>query len=115
MTLSLLATVPVQLVKRVMVGADELGKEIREDQVLATVGGVFYPAGTSTETTFQQDQVTVRPEVFLPDVDLTAVDAVNIGGVRYQVDGTPKLWPAAPFTGWQSPLPLQVTLLEVTG
>lgn len=107
-------TIPISLIGRAATAEDTYGDDVLSDAPPVVVAGVFYP-GTSGENTEGQDQVITQPTVYLPDVDLTAVDAVIVNGVTYEVDGDPLNWPANPFTAWRSPLPLQVPLRKVSG
>jgi long-subunit fatty acid transport protein len=78
----------------------------------STVRGAFNP-GTSSELVQGQDLLTVQPSVYLPTgTAVTAVDAVQVGGQVYEVDGSPNDW-ANPFTGHA--FGVEVRLKRVTG
>jgi len=101
----------VTLVGRTVSGQDAYGNDVYTE-VQSTVPGVFAPGG-STEQVQGQDMVISQPTVYLPaGTDVTAVDAVIVGSVRYDVDGAPSDW-RSPFTGWQAGV--QVRLKSVTG
>lgn len=77
-----------------------------------TVTGAFNP-GSSVESVQGQDLLTVQPAVYLPaGTPLAAIDAVQIRGLTYEVDGSPNTW-VNPFTGWQPGV--EVRLKRVTG
>lgn len=113
-------TTPITLIRRSVVGTDELGVNIYSETP-TVVHGIFAPSsgssGTSStsESTDARDQITSQPTVFLPDVDLTAIDRVEVLGLSYEVDGEPLNWPANPVSGWRPELPLEVSLRRVTG
>lgn len=61
--------------------------------------GAFNP-GTSVESLGGRDLLTVQPAVYLPaGTSIAAVDAVEVRGLTYEVDGSPNDW-VNPFTGW---------------
>lgn len=75
---------------------DEYGDPV-PTQTPKTVIGAFDPGG-STENQ-GQDTATSQPTVYLPPgTDVSWVDAVQVGGVTYQVDGSPGAW-SSPFSG----------------
>lgn len=112
MTLPFAST--VRLVTRTKTGVDGYGNDAYGETV-TTVQGVVGP-GPSGEITTAQDLVTTQPTAYLPaGVQVTAIDALETGGVRYEVDGDPQDWPANPWTGWRPPLPTVVPLRRVTG
>ena len=101
----------VTLVKRVKSGTDALGNDVYTEST-TDVPGAFNP-GTSAELVQGQDVVTTQPTVFLPPgTDVSAIDAVDVAGQRFEVDGDPKDW-RNPFTGWTPGV--EVKLRRVTG
>lgn len=107
-------TVPVVLSSRVKSGTDSYGNDVYTP-TNSTVDGIFAPGG-SVEQLQGQDVVTDQPTVFLPTgTAVAAVDAVTVGGQRFEVDGTPNVWPPNPFTGWLPEFSVQVKLKRVTG
>jgi hypothetical protein len=89
---------PIILLQNGAPVADEYGDPI-PSQTPVTVTGGFNP-GTSAENP-GQDTATTRPSVYLPSgTDVSWVDAVQVRGVTYQVDGSPNDW-ISPFTGTQ--------------
>lgn len=103
--------VTVTLITRAVTGQDNYGNDIY-GETTSTVVGAFAPAGSS-ELVQGQDTVIDRPTVYLPSgTDVSAVDAVQINGDRYQVVGTPNDW-SSPFTGWAAGV--EVRLEKVTG
>jgi hypothetical protein len=107
-------TVPITLAKRVVTSTDAYGNDVYTETT-STVQGVFAP-GVSMENTQGEDQVVSQPTAYLPaSVDPSAVDVLEVGGLRYQIDGEPQVWGAHPFTGWRPPLPMIVPLRRVTG
>lgn len=108
-------TVPVNLISRTSSTTDGHGNSVQVDSAPVTVQGVFSPGGTS-EVNLGRDVVTTKPTVYLPDTaDVTALSAVQVNGVTYEVDGTPAVWGQNPFTGWRPPLPIVVQLKDVEG
>ena len=76
---------------------DEYGDPIPA-QTSTVVLGAFDPGG-STENP-GQDTATTQPTVYLPPgTDVSWVDAVQVRGVTYQVDGSPNSY-VSPFTGF---------------
>lgn len=107
-------TVPVTLSTRAVSGQDSFGNDVYA-VVQSTVDGVYAP-GSSSEQVQGQDVVVTQPTVYLPTgTDVDSVDALTIGGLIYEVDGQPSIWPAHPFTGWQPEFSVEVRLRRVTG
>lgn len=76
------------------------------------VHGAFNP-GSSSELVQGQDLLTVQPSVYLPaGTVVAAVDAVQVGGLVYEVDGSPNDW-VSPYTGHA--FGIEVRLKRVTG
>jgi hypothetical protein len=89
---------PVTLISRTVTGQDSYGNDVYSE-TSTTVTAAFSP-GTSIELVQGQDLVTVQPTLYLPpDVQPQAVDAVLVGGERFEVDGSTEVW-QSPFTGW---------------
>lgn len=102
---------PITLVKRTKGAPDAFGNDTWTTTE-TTVKGACNP-GASVELVQGQDLLTVQPSVYLPaDVDVSAVDAVTVAGLTYEVDGSPNLW-VNPYTGWRAGL--EVKLRRVTG
>lgn len=79
----------------------------------ATVTAQFFNPGTSSEILGNQDTVISQPELGLPPGTVVGpIDAVTVGGVTYEVDGSPNS-PTNPFTGWAPGV--VVKLKQVTG
>lgn len=77
-----------------------------------TVTGAFAPGG-SVERVQGQDVVVAQPTVYLPEgTAVAATDRVQVGGVTYEVSGSPNPW-TNPFTGWAAGV--EVKLVAVTG
>ncbi|MCW2901912.1 MAG: hypothetical protein JWO67_4177 [Streptosporangiaceae bacterium] len=103
--------VPIVLVKRSKSGTDSFGNDVFA-VTTSTVLGAFAPGG-STEQVQGQDTVTTQPTVFLPvGTNLAAVDAVQVAGLTFEVDGDPNTW-ISPLTG--NGFGLEVKLRRVTG
>lgn len=86
------------VVKRVKSGTDSLGNDTWTE-VRTDVRGVFNPGGSS-ESVQGQDILVVQPTVaFPPGTDVDAIDAVEINGDRFEVDGSPNNMVNV-FTGW---------------
>lgn len=102
---------PIILRRRTKNGTDSFGNDVWSTTD-TTVPGVFKP-GTSVELVQGQDLLTVQPSVYLPPGSVvSAVDVVLVGGVAYEVDGSPNEWDS-PFTGWRAGV--EVKLRRVTG
>lgn len=96
MTLPLLGT-PITIVTRTRSGVDAFGNDVFTTST-ATVAGVFAPAG-SVDNVQGEDVIVTQPRVFLPaGTTVTGIDAVEVDGVTYEVDGDPNVW-VNPFTG----------------
>lgn len=102
----------VTLIRRTVSGRDELGNDVYSESPEPIPQAVVAPAG-STEFTQFTDQVTASLTVFLPyGTEVSATDAVEIAGQRYEIQGEPSAW-RSPFSGSTSPIQLQLT--RVTG
>lgn len=107
-------TVPVVLKTRVKSGEDNFGNDVFTETDLPTQG-VFAP-GSSAELVQGQDVVTTQPTVYLPTgTDVSAIDALTVNGLQFEVDGAPMVWPPHPMTGWQPDYSVEVRLRRVTG
>lgn len=99
------------VIERVKAPPDAFGNDTWTE-VRTDVRGVFNPGG-STEIVQGQDVVIVQPTVVLPPgTDVAAIDAVEVDGNRYEVDGSPSA-PVSPFTNWAPGV--VVKLRRVTG
>lgn len=77
-----------------------------------------YAPGASTEAADgQSDQVVTQPTIYAPlGVPVTAVDQIVVPGVgTFEVDGTPEVWPANPFSNRTPPRPVVIRLKAVAG
>lgn len=102
---------PITLVKRVKGAPDSFGNDTWTTTTTAVVGA-FAPVA-SVELVQGQDVITTQPTVYLPaGTDVSALDAVQIDGKQYEVDGDPHNW-VNPYTGWHAGL--EVRLRRVTG
>jgi hypothetical protein len=102
---------PIVLVRRVKAAPDVLGNDTWTTTT-STVSGAFNP-GTSVELVQGEDILTTQPTVMLPPGTLVeAIDAVQVDGLTYEVDGSPNS-PVNPFTGWRPGV--VVKLKRVTG
>lgn len=91
--------VPVTLHTRGVVGQDAYGNDVYGDTDTVVEGCAFDP-GSSLELVQGQDMVRTQPTVYAPSgTAVTAVDALTVNGVRYEVDGSPNDY-HSPFTGW---------------
>ncbi|HET8589012.1 MAG TPA: hypothetical protein VFM01_05215 [Nakamurella sp.] len=101
----------ITLISRTVTGRDAYGNDVYSE-TRTTVTGGFAPGGSS-ELVQGQDIVITQPRVYLPPgTVVTSVDAIEVAGVRYDVDGTPSVW-VSPLTGWDAGVVVQ--LLAVTG
>lgn len=82
----------IVLVRRAVIGEDELGDDLY-GETRSTVRGLFAPGGTS-ELVQGQNTVITQPTAYLfpPVPDLSAVDAVEVDNDRYEIDGDPGVW-----------------------
>lgn len=102
---------PITLIKRTKGVRDSFGNDTWTT-TSTQVTGAFDP-GTSTEQVQGQDVVTMQPRVFLPAaVDVAVIDAIQVGGQIFEVDGAPNHW-TSPLTGWSPGI--EVRLKRVTG
>lgn len=104
------------LITRTVTGKDGDGNDVY-GETTSTVQGAFAPGGSAEYPqgagSSGGDQVVTQPTLYLPGgTVLGAVDAVEINGTRYEVDGDPLVW-TSPFTGRQAGV--QVPLKKVTG
>jgi hypothetical protein len=104
---------PITLLKRVKrTQPDSFGNDVFDAVPQVTVTGAFNP-GTSVELVQGEDILTTQPTVMLPPgTQVAAIDAVQVDGLVYEVDGSPNA-PVNPFTGWQPGV--VVKLKRVTG
>jgi hypothetical protein len=102
---------PITLVTRTKGQPDALGNDTWTTAT-TSVRGAFNP-GTSVESVQGQDLLVTQPSVYLPaETVVGAIDAVQVGGLTYEVDGSPNNW-RNPFTNWQPAV--EVKLKRVTG
>lgn len=102
----------VTLIRRTVSGRDERGNDVYSESPSQVPQAVIAPAG-STEFIQFTDQVTTDITVFLPyGTEVSATDAVEIGGQRYEIQGEPSEW-RSPFSGSTSPI--QLRLSRITG
>lgn len=73
---------------------DDLGNVVYDETEATDDGWLFAPAGF-TELVQSQDTVISNPSLYKLGATSTpsAVDAVIVDGVTYEVDGQPQLWP----------------------
>jgi hypothetical protein len=101
----------ITLQVRTKTGTDAYGNDVFSTAP-TVVKGAFAPGG-STEQVQGQNVLITQPTIYLqPGTDVSAVDAVDIDGDRFEVDGTPNDW-INPFTGWSAGV--EVRLRRVTG
>lgn len=101
----------VSLVRRSKSGTDAYGNDAFTT-TSTVVRGAFAPGG-STEQVQGQNVLITQPTLYLPaGTDVSSVDAVDIDGDRFEVDGSPNDW-TSPFTGWSPGV--EVRLKRVTG
>ena len=87
---------PITLLANGASTPDEYGDPI-PTQTSTVVLGAFDP-GLSAENE-AQDTATAQPTVYLPPgTDVSWIDAVQVRGTTYQVDGSPNSY-TSPFTG----------------
>jgi hypothetical protein len=102
---------PITLITRTKAAADSLGNDTWTT-VETPVFGAFNP-GASTEIVQGEDLLTVQPSVYLPaGTQVSAVDAVRVAGLIYEVDGSPNEM-VSPWTG--KDFGIVVKLRRVTG
>jgi hypothetical protein len=102
----------VTLIKRSVSGVDAFGNDTYSETTFAVSPCVIQPSG-STEDIQWTDEVATDLTVFVPyGTDVNAVDAVEIGNVRYEVQGDNSTW-ISPFSGHTSPIQMRVR--KVTG
>lgn len=102
----------VTLIRRTVSGQDERGNDTYSETSEPIPRAVVQPTGSNEFTQFT-DQVSTDIVVFLPfGTEVSPLDAVEVGGLRYEVQGDPSSW-VSPFSGNTSPI--QVRLSRVTG
>jgi hypothetical protein len=102
----------VTLLKRVLSGRDEYGND-EYTNVSEPVSGCVVQPAASTENIQFTDQVDSGVTVFLPyGTDVSYLDALVIGGQKYEVQGVPGTW-TSPFSGRSAPV--QVSASRVSG
>jgi hypothetical protein len=102
----------VTLIKRSVNGTDGYGNDTYGETTVKVSPCVIQPSG-STEDIQWTDEVATDLTVFMPyGTDVDAVDAVDINGVRYEVQGDVSSW-VSPFSGKTSPIQMRVR--KVTG
>lgn len=86
---------PITLLANGTTSTDSYGDPV-PSQTSVTVMGAFDPGGSSENEA--QGTGDARPTVYLPPGTVVSwVDAVQVCGVTYQVDGSPNDW-SNPFT-----------------
>jgi SPP1 family predicted phage head-tail adaptor len=102
----------VTLIRRTVTSRDERGNDVYSESPEAIPQAVVQPTG-STEFTQFTDQVSTDMTVFLPyGTKVSAIDAIEIAGQRYEIQGEPSSW-RSPFSGNTSPV--QLRLSRITG
>ena len=105
---------PITLVLRTAAAQDSDGNT-GWTETRTTVLGIFNSGGSSETQTSTGDVVVAQPFVRVYDVDpgtVRATDAVDIDGVRYEVDGVPTNG-TNPWTGWSPNV--RINLRRITG
>lgn len=103
----------VTLIGRTVTGQDGYGNDVRAEARTDVPGCPVWPRTAGAELVQGQDTVLKGLGVLLPPgTDVAAVDAVEVDGLRYEVDGEPARW-QSPFTGTVPGV--QVSLLRVEG
>lgn len=88
---------PITLLRNGAATENRFGDPVPSQADPVVVLGAFDPGGSSEDSS--QDTAATQPEVYLPPgTDVSWVDAVQIDGVTYQVDGPPRPL-SSPFTG----------------
>lgn len=102
----------VTLITRTKTSEDAFGNDVFTETQTDVAHCPVWPR-TSTESTQGEDQTFVGLAALLPsDTNVTAIDAVVVDGVRYEVDGEPARF-TSPFTNLNPGI--QVNLTRVTG
>ena len=102
---------PITLITRTKGAPDARGNDTWTPTT-TTVTGAYNP-GTSVELVQGQDLLTVQPSVYLPPgTVVSAIDAVQVAGLTYEVDGSPNEM-TSPWTG--KDFGIVVKLKRVTG
>lgn len=102
----------VTLVRRTVSGRDAYGNDVFTETQTAIPGCPVWPR-SSTENVQAQDLTITGVAALLPaGTDVSAVDAVLIAGLKYEVDGEPAVF-VSPFTNLAPGV--QLNLKRVTG
>lgn len=102
-----------QFITRTKTGTDGLGNPVYVDGASVSVPGCLLAPGGSTETLGNQDTTDDQPTLYVPNGAPvpTAIDVVvHPTAGRFEVDGSPDVWPAT--AGGYS---IVVRLRQVTG
>lgn len=92
----------VMLVRRDIAGRDRYGNDVMVE-VMTDIAGCSVQPMWGQEQLGSEDQVTERVQVFLPaqavielPFPLSAVDALRISGVLFEINGQPQTWRMPP-------------------
>jgi hypothetical protein len=100
------------LVRRELSGQDEYSNDVYTDTEHSLDYCVVQPS-SSSEVTQWTEQVSTDITVFVPyGTVVTALDALLIDGIKYEIQGDPQSW-RSPFSGNTSPM--QIRAAVVTG
>jgi hypothetical protein len=100
------------LIRRTPSGRDVYGNTVLTEQRVPLPGCASWPE-TETEITGGRDtSITTRAALLPPGTVITEVDALEIGGVVYEMDGDPEV-AVSPLTGTQGGVGVRVR--RVTG
>lgn len=89
----------VTLIRRARNGVDRDGNDKFVPTRTVLTGVPVWPL-SSSETLGSQDLSDSTMSALLPPgTDVTLIDAVEINGIRYEIDGDPNDYSVSPFTG----------------
>jgi len=99
------------LIKRAVSGQDAYGNDTYTETQVNVDYCVFQPAGSNENLIFT-DQISTTDTIFMPfGTDVTALDAIDYNGDRYEVVGDPGEW-VSPFSGRVSPIRVSVSIVK---
>ena len=102
----------VTLITRTKTGEDSYGNDVYGETPTDVPGCVVWPTA-STENVQAEDQVITGLTALLPvGTDVSAIDAVIVAGLRYEVVGDPSSF-SSPFSNLNPGI--EIRLSKVTG
>lgn len=84
----------VTLIRRTPTGPDDYGNTAYREDATVITGALVQPTLVAREELGQADITVTRWKIWVqPTVDLASVDAIDVDGERFEVEGDPMHWP----------------------